>query len=608
MIELKRKEDCCGCNACGDICPKDAITFEKDNEFFEYPVVDETKCINCHLCEKVCPILNIDKLKQNDFEKPKCHAAIHKNIETRFDSTSGGLFSALAEAMYKQGGYVGGAIWIENDWHVEEYISNNFDDLPKLRSSKYLQSLSEGFYKKIKELVVKGERVLVCGTPCQTSAVRSYLNYKDYENLILVDFICLGVNSPKVWRRYLDYKESEFGGKVVYVKPKNKELGWRNLTTKLVFDNGKVLFDTKDTSIFTRGYIGTHAYCRPSCYECKFKGFPRISDISIADYWGGEKTVGPELDNNLGTSLVMLNSEKGKVFYEKIKSKVKEQSVPFESILAGNIALTKPLSKSNIDRKSFYEDLDVLPFDEMSRKYNFDFKHKVGKKRKLKNIYHFLLDLKNASHCNPFVILKNLEVNLFHKSFETKVMNGDYVIINRKVILDIDKTARIRVKGRFVLGHRIRFAKSNLETRLLMERNAKIILDDDFIIGYGSDIEIFHDAELHCEGRGGSNIGLTLVCGEKIDIGKDVMIGRNCTIRDNNGSHVIARRGYRNSHPVIIGQHSWLCESCTLIGGAHLGDCAIVGAKAVVAGKVPSFAMVFGNPAQVVDENVYWKY
>lgn len=608
MIEIKRKEDCCGCNACGDVCPKSAISFDKDCESFEYPVVNKDLCVDCHLCENVCPVVNSDRLKHNDFEKPICHAAVHKNLEIRFDSTSGGLFSAFAEVMYKQGGYVGGAIWIETDWHIEEYISNDPADLPRLRSSKYLQSLSEGFYTKIKTLLKAGEKVLVCGTPCQMAALRAFLNYNDYENLIIVDFICLGVNSPKVWRRYLDFREQQQGGKIVYVKPKNKEMGWRELTTKLVFDNGKVLYDTKETSIFTNGYIGTHAYCRPSCYECHFKGFPRMSDITIADFWGGESVVDTDLDNNIGTSLALVNSNKGAAYYELIKKKVRETEVPFDSILAGNHALMKSLSRSTIDRKQFYDDLGILDFGQMSEKYGFSLNKSFGKKQKIKNFIRFCLAVKSVSHWSIHTMWTNFRINFLDKRFDTDVFNCRYVLINRNVILDVAKTARIHVGGVFNFGSRIRFPKSHLESRLLMEPNSFLNMDGNVSICYGSDIEIFHDSELHFGGKNATNIGCTIICGNKIDIGFFVQIGRNCTIRDNNGNHYIARRGYKNSYPVEIGQHSWLCEACTIIGGAKLGDGVIVGAKSVVMSHIPSFSMVSGNPAQVVDKDIYWKY
>lgn len=253
MIRVTDKSKCCGCNACGDICAHHAITYQTDIEGFWYPIVDEAKCINCGLCEKICPELNIVSLKKNDFDKPvQTIAAINKRMDVRWNSTSGGAYTALAEIMLEQGGYVSGAIYNE-DFSVRNYVSNNQNDLEKLRSSKYLQSNAEGLFIEIKTLLKAGKKVLACGTPCQMAALRSFLRM-DYENLIIVDFICRGVNSPKVYRKYLDSLERKFGGKVVYVKAKNKELGWRNLTRKVTFDNGKSYYGVSMEDDFRRGY------------------------------------------------------------------------------------------------------------------------------------------------------------------------------------------------------------------------------------------------------------------------------------------------------------------------------------------------------------------
>lgn len=288
MINIQNKVDCCGCNACGDVCPKQAISYKTDNEGFWYPEVDMEKCIDCGLCEKVCPIINVKDLKKNDLPESICYAAEHKNLEVVFDSTSGGLFSALADIMYKSGGYVGGAVFNEDFKSVRQYISNNKQDLPRLRSSKYLQSSLNGFFSKVRDLLKADEHVLVCGSPCQMAALRAFLR-KDYENLIIADYICRGINSPKVWGKYIDSFEERYGHKVVYAKAKSKEYGWRNLTQKVILDNGKSYFETREQSNFTKGYLRTGVYCRPSCYDCKFKGYPRISDITLADFWGIEK-------------------------------------------------------------------------------------------------------------------------------------------------------------------------------------------------------------------------------------------------------------------------------------------------------------------------------
>ncbi|MBO7597380.1 MAG: Coenzyme F420 hydrogenase/dehydrogenase, beta subunit C-terminal domain, partial [Bacteroidales bacterium] len=319
MISIQNKIDCCGCNACGDACNKKAITFKTDIEGFWYPEVDKDKCNNCGLCEKVCPIINVKELKKNDLPQSVCYAAEHKNLEVVFDSTSGGLFSALADIMYKKEGYVGGAVF-NDDFSVKQYISNDKADLPRIRRSKYLQSNFEGFYSQVKELLKNGEKVLVCGSPCQMAALRSFLK-KDYEKLIIADYICRGINSPKVWRKYLDSFEERYGSKVVYCKAKSKEYGWRNLTQKVILENGKAYYETKDQSNITKGYLRTGVYCRPSCYDCKFKGYPRIADITLADFWGIEK-VNTSMEKNLGTSLVVVNSQKGAKYFEEVKKRI----------------------------------------------------------------------------------------------------------------------------------------------------------------------------------------------------------------------------------------------------------------------------------------------
>ena len=599
MIQITDKINCCGCNACGDVCPKDAITFETDIEGFWYPVVDKTKCIDCGLCEKVCPELHIDELKKNDFPQSECYAAEHKNLEVVFDSTSGGLFSALADIMYRDKGYVGGAVF-NDDFSVRHFISNDKSDLLRLRSSKYLQSNLEGFYNEVRKLLNSGEKVLVCGTPCQMAALRAFLR-KKYENLIIADFVCLGINSPKVWRKYLDSFEERYGHKVIYCKAKSKEYGWRNLTQKVILDNGKEYYETGSQSNFTKGYLRTHVYARPSCYDCKFKGYPRMSDITLADFWGVEK-IDKSLDKNLGTSLVMVNSEKGKAFFERVKARINYHPVPFSSIEAGNRALKFSMSKPLVDRKQFFEDLDKMSFLQMAKKYIQDkqsFKSRIKGYVKIGLRWINLVRLVRFSPCALFKILRYNSL--------TDYLNKTMLIPTPYTVVRIRKGAKIEKHGMMFLGKK-KFPTSRLETRLLVEKGGKLIIGGHVTIGYGADIEVFSNAELEFKGNTGTNIATTIICGEKIVIGKDVQIGRHVTIRDNNGNHYINRSGYKNCRPVIIGDKVWLCEGCTIMPGVKIGDGAIIGAHAFVTSNVPAHAMVSGNPAVVVDEDVLWKY
>ena len=607
MIEIKNKVDCCGCNACGDACAHGAITFKTDIEGFWYPEVDKEKCVDCGLCEKVCPIINIKELKKNDLPQSICYAAEHKNMEVVFDSTSGGLFSALADIMYKSEGYVGGAVFNE-DFSVRQYISNNKEDLVRIRSSKYLQSSLEGFFKQVRELVRKGENVLVCGSPCQMAALRAFLR-KDYDNLIIADYICRGTNSPKVWRKYLDSFEERYGSKVVYCKAKSKEYGWRNLTQKVILANGKHVYETKDQSNYTKGYLQTGVYCRPSCYDCKFKGYPRMSDITLADFWGIEK-VNNSMEKDLGTSLVMVNSKKGVAYFEKVKKRINYVEVPFKSIESGNPSLNKPLTTAKVDRQQFFEDLDKMTFLQIAEKYILSNKNNKSTKRKVKDILKMIKGVLKfgrrvlrTTQYNPKALYQFFKYNTIRE-----IISGDVLIPTPYCIITIAKSAKVNKKGITVLGNKMKFHKSKLETRLLVEANATLNLGPNTNISYGADVEVFQNATLTFKGHGGSNIGLTVICGNHIEFGDGVMMGRHVTVRDNNGSHYINRQGYKNSMPVIIGDKAWLCESCTIMNGVKVGDGAIVGAKAFVISKVPAHSMVSGHPAQVVDEDVLWKY
>ena len=613
MINISDKQKCCGCNACGDVCPKAAITFKTDIEGFWYPEVNKETCIDCGLCEKVCPIININDLKKNDYPKPAhVFAAVNKNMRVRWNSTSGGAYTALAEAMLEQGGYVSGAIYNDGFTGVHNYISNNPEDLEKLRSSKYLQSNAEGIFREIKDLLVKGEKVLACGTPCQMTALRSFLR-KDYDNLIIIDFICRGVNSPKVYRAYLDSLEKKFGSRVVYVKAKNKELGWRNLTRKVTFENGKSYYGIHMQDDFRRGYH-TNVYCRPSCYDCQFKDFPRISDITIADYWGIEK-VDKNLDMNIGTSMILLNSNKGIAFFESVKEKLEYRETSFESILGGNIALKKSIEPAKIDRNAFFKDLDENDFDYVTQKY---FPLKKSTKRQI--TLRFIVDksyrlskefiLKSVDFIkHPISYIHTYKINHRQNTF----LNGGKIKVEPIVVLDIHPSAKINVKADLILG-RSEIKGLHYPTALKMEAGTEFTIHGGPLTRYGNAayplrsgacIEIVNNGKLTI-GQGACNVNLTIMCAKEITIGNGVRIGRNVSIRDYNGIHVIINDTYKNYSPVHIGDHCWLCTGCTIMPGVTIGEGSVVAANAVVTKNVPPHSLVAGSPAKVIKENIEW--
>ena len=599
MIEIKRKEDCCGCNACGDVCPVSAISYVADNEGFLYPSVDTSKCTGCNKCVDICPCINKSKSSEENNKTPVCYVAEHKSVAVVFASTSGGMFSALADAMYGQDGYVGGAVHNE-DFSVSHFISNDRNDLAKLRRSKDLQSNAEGYYKKVKSILDGGSKVLAAGLPCQTAGLLNFLQ-KDYENLVTVDLICAGVNSPRVWRKYLDHIEEMAGSKIVYTENKSKEYGWRNLTQKFVFENGGEYFDTVKTSSFIKGYVGSHLYLRPSCYECKFKGFPRVADISIGDFWGIEN-YSSKYGSDMGTSLVLVNSKKGEEFFGKIKNRINCEEVPLEWALPGNPSLMKPMERLSDKREEFFADLDKMAFDEVVDKYSPDSKGRSGTRSAL----GMWKRIAKITRMHPKALFRTIKIsgigNLNH---------GKGIIFGTNSQVRIDKSAKLEFEGLMVLGRKNMFPKSRDESRLFIGKNGCLKVLGDFEADAGNDIEIFEGAELVIHGgKNGysdANTGLTIICGQKIEVMADVGIGRDVTIRDTNGDHYINTAGYRPSRPVTVGEKAWLCGSCTIMPGVKIGRGAIVGAGSMVTKSVPDHAMVSGNPATVVQENVLFK-
>ncbi len=367
MIEIKRKEECVGCSACYDICPKDAITMKVDSEGFRYPHVNLDRCINCHLCEKTCPVINSGKLNQTNVDSPVVLAAYNTDADVRFVSTTGGIYSALAGKVLSEGGFIGGAVWTE-DFGARHILSNRPEDLVRLRGSKYFQSDAEGFYKSVAEAVKTGNTVLVCGTPCQMAGLRAFLR-RPYDNLIIVDFICCSINSPKVFKGYVRELERRHGAKMTSYHPKNKEYGgWHSFAFKATFANGRVYAKRGIEDDFTYCFIGSHIAARPCCHECRFKQIPRVADITIADFWGIEN-VDPEWDSPNGTSLVLLNNDKGRCFFESLDGAVAYKAQRLEDAAVANGNLYNSIRPSAVDREKFYSALERRGFGYAMRKF-----------------------------------------------------------------------------------------------------------------------------------------------------------------------------------------------------------------------------------------------
>lgn len=345
MINITDKHNCCGCNACGDICPIQAISFKFDNEGFWYPEVDMQKCIDCGLCEKICPCLH-----EKEQHKPlEVYAAVNLDENTRMGSSSGGIFWALVNKTINEGGLVFGAAF-DNEWMVFHSSAETLEEAKRFQGSKYVQSRVTGCYKQVLDSLNKGRIVLFSGTACQIAALKGYLR-KDYENLLTIDVVCHGVPSPGIWKEYI--KTLTSSKTIKEINFRDKRSGWRNYDFSVKFSDGTELKESHNKNLYMQGFLHD-LYLRPSCHRCKFKAGRCGSDITLGDFWGIEKIV-PEIDDNRGVSIVLINSPKGKNEINTLPISFKE--VDTENAVKGNPCITNatPTNKWRLEFMERYE-------------------------------------------------------------------------------------------------------------------------------------------------------------------------------------------------------------------------------------------------------------
>lgn len=333
MLELKDKTACCGCQACLEACPAKCISMVPDDEGFLYPKINQADCIDCHLCEKVCPQLNARPLDQPDTPLT-CYAAISQDISIRLQSSSGGVFSLLADSVLKRGGVVFGARFDDN-FLVFHSFTETEEGLSPFRGSKYVQSDLRGAYSQVRSFLKEKRPVLFTGTPCQIAGLRSFLHNKEDEKLYLVSIVCHGAPSPRIWKDYLDAVTS--GVTPTSVNMRNKDNGWGEYRIVVQKDGHDALNVQALDTVYMKAFL-SNLTLRPSCYSCPFRG-NHGSDLTLGDYWGIEN-VHPEMTDDKGTSLVLVYTQKGKQLLERADLFLQESQ--YEDALKGNPSIIHP--------------------------------------------------------------------------------------------------------------------------------------------------------------------------------------------------------------------------------------------------------------------------
>lgn len=350
-MEICTPASCTGCGMCSNICPVNAITMTKGENDFIFPKIDATVCIKCKQCAKKCPA---NQIIDQSINVKKTYAAWNKNKVIRKSSSSGGIFSVLAERILSEGGVVVG-VALQN-LEAKHIIVSSMSELSALYGSKYVQSYTGDIYKQVKEQLEIGKKVLFSGTPCQIHAIRQFLE-KDYDNLICVDVICHGVPSLSMLNKHIAEVSRE--RKAKDIKFRYKDPYW---------DYSYVRIEYADDDYFHLFNISFSI--RQSCHECHYACTHRQGDITLADYWG-YRAHNFKMNNYFGgISLILVNSYKGQKLLDDVTSELKIEHASLENAKCGQKCLSEPFRLPSEDLEAFWKDYrSGMTIRELSEKY-----------------------------------------------------------------------------------------------------------------------------------------------------------------------------------------------------------------------------------------------
>lgn len=342
--------DCMGCYACQNVCPKKCISFKKNKEGFYFPSVDETKCISCGICKGVCPQESEEKK-----EFREVYGIRVKDDDILYKSTSGGFFSILSDIILENDGYVCGAVF-DSNYRVVHIVTNKSYERNKMRGAKYVQSNMGEVLPTLIKLIKMGNKVLFVGTPCQVTALKNILNLKkiNMDSLITVDIICHGVPSPGLFEEHIKDIISQHGEIKEYLF-RSKKIGWRGQNVIIETVSGMV--PDNEAKVFSKLYFNS-LISRPCCANCKFASLKRCGDFTIGDFWGIQNE-NPYYDDNKGVSMVMINSEKASIEFEKIKNYAEYFKVVSNNYIQPN--MIHPTEESKL-KKMFWKKYEKKGF------------------------------------------------------------------------------------------------------------------------------------------------------------------------------------------------------------------------------------------------------
>lgn len=347
---------CTGCALCAVVCPRNAIDMRPDQEGFLHPVLQEHLCVDCGQCQISCPQADIGFNGSRDSYKRKVYAAKSKDENIRRGSTSGAMFAELAMEIIRDGGYVAGA-YFDHHFQLKYKLVNRLDELNQLYKSKYVQAEMGAIYQEIEYALMKGKEVLFCGLPCQLEGVRRFFQGKD-DKLILCALLCRGSASPLALDKYVKMLENQYQSKLCQLDFRAQEIP---KTIKLAFEDGTVRYETIEQNLYMQSYYWYRVMAPQACYECRYKKLQYKADITLGDFWGLHD---PFFDDGKGISLVMINTEKGRITFNKIKDRIDFKRSTLYRANKNNDGLLQQLKPSEM-RSLFFEMLKKQPFDKV---------------------------------------------------------------------------------------------------------------------------------------------------------------------------------------------------------------------------------------------------
>lgn len=364
MMVLCDRKDCSGCGACYNACRHDAIKMLADDEGFLYPAIDDDACVECGLCVKSCPVMTP---VVNDRSVKAVYGAWVKNKDILKDSSSGGMFSVVAESVLDDGGVVVGAAYDEN-LDVRHIVVDNKADLCRLRGSKYVQSQMNGIYKEVAGYLKRNRKVLFTGTPCQVAGLYGSLGSSEKDNLITIDIICHGVPSPKVFGDYKKWLEGKYCSKLTGYKFRDKRWSWSFWNVSATFENGMVYVGKSEEDPFVRFFLRAYGL-RHCCHHCAYTSTKRLGDLTLADFWHYPDRKDLSRNNqDLGISLVIVNSDKGKHILQRIDGYLVKRDRTIDEAKSGNRSLARSWDV-NEKREEFWKDYHMRGFGYVMSKY-----------------------------------------------------------------------------------------------------------------------------------------------------------------------------------------------------------------------------------------------